>query len=73
MEIGDRVILIKGSYKPSEHNPFKGTQFFCAGTIDGIGGDESLYVQWDNGRHNSYDSEDLKKNMSFNEEQLNNL
>ena len=76
MKVGDKVILIKGSYAPSPSNPFQETEFACQGIIDRID-DCSLrnfiYVLWNNEHHNCYNKEELKLVVTLNKQQLNNL
>lgn len=57
---GDRVILVKPdpAYDIDSRNPVRGSKWFCEGKIQRV--NESLiYVEWDNGRTNTYKKNEL--------------
>jgi hypothetical protein len=59
---GDRVLYVSGAHGSASNNPLTGTIHECAGTVVGVG-DTGLYckVNWDNGRSNSYNEDDLER------------
>lgn len=63
LRVGDKVILV-GEYwygRGSSSNPYYESSYACEGRIDEFEeGENSAYVIWDNGRQNSYMTEDLK-------------
>lgn len=56
---GDRVILLEHTkWIKCENNPSEDTEYFCEGTVTGAYPDGGVNVNWDNGRHNSYNEKD---------------
>lgn len=58
-----RVVMISdydGEYAIGPENPMVGTEYFCGGSISEVedqGGE--IWVEWDNGSHNTYLAETL--------------
>ena len=57
-KMGDRVRYFSGNHGMSMENPLVGTRYECIGTID-LAQTANATVQWDNGKHNSYNNHDL--------------
>ena len=57
-KIGDRVNYFSGNHGMSLDNPLVGTRYECIGTVD-FANSSNATVQWDNGKHNSYNNHDL--------------
>jgi len=63
LKTGNRVILTESNYADSKSNPYiGGTYGFVIGTVSSISEEKLIvYVEWDNGTRNVYESEDLHK------------
>ena len=56
-----RVLELKSTPLPAAHHPLGGVAVVARNTWAAIKGREALVIEWDNGPHGSYDSEDYKR------------